>query len=135
MLEKLKRDVCRANRALVEHGLVRLTFGNVSGIDPERTHVVIKPSGVPYSELQPEQMVVVDFNDAERLSVVADESGGSAGEIPRIAESERRKLRQSSRSCRSRPTEVRRKAPRSHPMANWWPTRGPGWPTTTGTST
>jgi L-ribulose-5-phosphate 4-epimerase len=61
MLEKLKRDVCRANRALVEHGLVRLTFGNVSGIDPRRRHVVIKPSGVPYAELEPEQMVVVDL--------------------------------------------------------------------------
>lgn len=61
MLEELKRDVCRANRALVEHGLVRLTFGNVSGIDPERRHVVIKPSGVPYAELEPELMVVVDL--------------------------------------------------------------------------
>lgn len=62
MLEELKQDVCRANRALVDHGLVRLTFGNVSGIDPERTHVVIKPSGVPYTEVEPDQMVVVDLS-------------------------------------------------------------------------
>ncbi|MGD8726932.1 MAG: L-ribulose-5-phosphate 4-epimerase AraD [Gemmatimonadales bacterium] len=61
MLEALKREVCSANRALVEHGLVKLTFGNVSGIDAERLHVVIKPSGVPYAELQAEHMVVVDL--------------------------------------------------------------------------
>jgi len=60
MLEELKQEVCRANRALIEHGLVKLTFGNVSGIDANRLHVVIKPSGVPYAELEPEQMVVVD---------------------------------------------------------------------------
>ncbi|MGD2135776.1 MAG: L-ribulose-5-phosphate 4-epimerase AraD [Gemmatimonadales bacterium] len=62
MLERLKQDVCRANRALVEHGLVTLTFGNVSGIDADRRHVVIKPSGVPYAELEPEGMVVVDLS-------------------------------------------------------------------------
>jgi L-ribulose-5-phosphate 4-epimerase len=61
MLEELKQEVCRANRALVEHGLVRLTFGNVSGIDPQRRHVVIKPSGVLYAKLDAEQMVVVDL--------------------------------------------------------------------------
>jgi len=57
MLNDLKAEVCRANRALVERGLVRLTFGNVSGIDPERQLVVIKPSGVPYDRLAPETMV------------------------------------------------------------------------------
>ena len=62
MLKRLKQDVCRANRALAEHGLVRLTFGNVSGIDPKRRYVVIKPSGVAYAELEPEQMVVVDIS-------------------------------------------------------------------------
>jgi L-ribulose-5-phosphate 4-epimerase len=62
MLEDLKRDVCRANRALVEHDLVRLTFGNVSGIDETRELVVIKPSGVPYAQLEPDQMVVVDLS-------------------------------------------------------------------------
>lgn len=61
MLEELKQEVCLANRALVDHGLVRLTFGNVSGIDARRRHVVIKPSGVPYAELEPDQMVVVDL--------------------------------------------------------------------------
>ena len=46
---------------LPKHGLVTFTWGNVSGIDRERGLVVIKPSGVPYEELQPEQMVVVDL--------------------------------------------------------------------------
>jgi L-ribulose-5-phosphate 4-epimerase len=45
----------------VEYGLVQLTFGNVSGIDPGRRYVVIKPSGVPYAQLEPEQMAVVDL--------------------------------------------------------------------------
>jgi L-ribulose-5-phosphate 4-epimerase len=62
MLEELKGEVCRANRSLVEHGLVQLTFGNVSGIDPGRRYVVIKPSGVPYADLRPEQMPVVDLS-------------------------------------------------------------------------
>lgn len=46
---------------LPKHGLVTFTWGNVSGIDRESGLVVIKPSGVPYEELQPEQMVVVDL--------------------------------------------------------------------------
>jgi L-ribulose-5-phosphate 4-epimerase len=62
MLEDLKRAVCRANLALVEHGLVQLTFGNVSGIDPSRRYVVIKPSGVPYADLQPDHMPIVDLS-------------------------------------------------------------------------
>jgi len=61
MLEELKQQVCRANRALMEHGLVTLTFGNASGIDSERSRVIIKPSGVPYAELEPKHMVVVDL--------------------------------------------------------------------------
>jgi len=61
MLEQLKADVCRANLDLVDHGLVTLTWGNVSGISPDRQHVVIKASGVPYDQMQPEHMVVVDL--------------------------------------------------------------------------
>ncbi|UCG89285.1 MAG: L-ribulose-5-phosphate 4-epimerase AraD [Gemmatimonadota bacterium] len=60
-MAELKQHVCRANRALAEHGLVTLTFGNSSGIDAERRHVVIKPSGVPYDKLEPDHMVVVDL--------------------------------------------------------------------------
>ena len=60
MLEPLKQQVCQANLDLVAHGLVTLTWGNVSGISDDRQHVVIKPSGVPYDQMRPEHMVVVD---------------------------------------------------------------------------
>lgn len=58
-LKELKERVCQANLDLVAHGLVTLTWGNASGLSPDRRSLVIKPSGVPYNELQPEQMVVV----------------------------------------------------------------------------
>ena len=61
MLEKLKKDVCRANLELVRHGLVIFTWGNVSGIDREYGLVVIKPSGVSYDNMKPSDMVVVDL--------------------------------------------------------------------------
>jgi L-ribulose-5-phosphate 4-epimerase len=61
VLDDLRREVCDANRALADHGLVTLTWGNVSGICPERRHVAIKPSGVSYRELTPEHIVVVDL--------------------------------------------------------------------------
>jgi L-ribulose-5-phosphate 4-epimerase len=61
MLDELKAQVCKANRDLVAHRLVTLTWGNVSGISADRRHVVIKPSGVPYDRLTPEDMVVVDL--------------------------------------------------------------------------
>ena len=61
MLTDLREEVCAANRALVEHGLVALTFGNVSGISPERDLVAIKPSGVPYEMLMPDQIVIVNL--------------------------------------------------------------------------
>ena len=62
MLEKLKEIVYKQNMRLKESGLVVLTWGNVSGIDREKGLVVIKPSGVPYSEMKPEDMVVTDLN-------------------------------------------------------------------------
>jgi L-ribulose-5-phosphate 4-epimerase len=61
MLEKLKQDVCRANLDLVREGLVIRTWGNVSGIDRAKSLVVIKPSGVPYEQMKPRHMVVVDL--------------------------------------------------------------------------
>jgi L-ribulose-5-phosphate 4-epimerase len=61
MLEKLKADVCRANLDLVKHGLVVFTWGNVSGIDRKQGLVVIKPSGVSYDDMKPEDMVVLDL--------------------------------------------------------------------------
>ncbi|GAB2499423.1 L-ribulose-5-phosphate 4-epimerase [Alkalibacterium psychrotolerans] len=62
MLEELKQQVYEANMALPEHNLVVFTWGNVSGIDRENNYIVIKPSGVEYSALSPENMVVVDFD-------------------------------------------------------------------------
>ena len=62
MLGKLKEEVCEANLALVRHGLVVLTWGNASAIDRERGLVVIKPSGVSYDAMKPEDMVVVDLD-------------------------------------------------------------------------
>lgn len=59
MLHKLKIEVCDANLALKDAGLVILTWGNVSARDPETGHIVIKPSGVAYEKMLPEQMVVV----------------------------------------------------------------------------
>ncbi len=61
MLDQLKADVCAANLALRDSGLVILTWGNVSGLDPETGLVAIKPSGVSYEAMQPEQMVIVDL--------------------------------------------------------------------------
>ena len=64
MLENLKERVFRANIALVKHGLVVLTWGNVSAREAETGYVVIKPSGVPYDTMQPEDMVVVDMEES-----------------------------------------------------------------------
>jgi L-ribulose-5-phosphate 4-epimerase len=57
----LRDEVCRANLALVERGLVVATFGNVSGIDRELGLVAIKPSGVEYGDLGPSSMVILDL--------------------------------------------------------------------------
>jgi len=65
MLADLKTQVCQANLKLVAHGLVTLTWGNVSGVSADRKFLVIKPSGVAYDELQPEHMVVVSVETGE----------------------------------------------------------------------
>ena len=62
MLEELKQTVCAANLALPKHRLVVLTWGNASGIDREAGLVVIKPSGVDYEGMTPDDMVVVDLD-------------------------------------------------------------------------
>jgi hypothetical protein len=61
MLEELKKKVFDANIELVKRGLVIFTWGNVSGIDREKGYVVIKPSGVDYDIMKPEDMTVVDL--------------------------------------------------------------------------
>ena len=61
MLEELKKQVYKANMELPRYGLVTFTWGNVSGIDKESGLFVIKPSGVDYDKLTPEDMVVMDL--------------------------------------------------------------------------
>lgn len=65
MLEELKKAVCEVNLELVRQGLVVHTFGNASGIDGSREHVVIKPSGVPYEQMGCDEMVVVSLKTGE----------------------------------------------------------------------
>lgn len=62
MLEELKKEVWAANLDLPKYGLVTFTWGNVSGIDREKGLFVIKPSGVEYDKLKPEDMVVMDLD-------------------------------------------------------------------------
>ncbi len=62
MLEKLREKVYLANMELPKRNLVTYTWGNVSGIDRESNLIVIKPSGVEYDELSPENMVIVNFD-------------------------------------------------------------------------
>lgn len=62
MLEELKQTVCEANLLLPKYDLVTFTWGNVSGIDRELGLIAIKPSGVPYDGMAPEDMVIVDFS-------------------------------------------------------------------------
>lgn len=62
MLEELKKRVYEANMLLPKYGLVTFTWGNVSAIDRESGLFVIKPSGVEYDQLTPEDMVVMDLD-------------------------------------------------------------------------
>ena len=67
MLEQLKNQVCSANLELVARGVVIYTWGNVSGISDDRKFMVIKPSGVSYDVMSPDDMVVVDVNSGQRV--------------------------------------------------------------------
>ena len=67
MLEELKELVCKANLELPKYGLVTFTWGNVSGVDREKGLMVIKPSGVEYDNMKPEDMVVVSLENGERV--------------------------------------------------------------------
>ena len=67
MLEALKEQVCRANLLLPKYNLVTFTWGNVSGVDREKGLMVIKPSGVDYDGMTPEDMVVVSLETGKRV--------------------------------------------------------------------
>ena len=62
-LPDLREQVWRANLGLVRAGLVTLSFGNASGVDRDAGVLLIKPSGVPYDELRPEQLVAISLED------------------------------------------------------------------------
>ncbi len=62
MLGELKNQVYEANAMLPKYGLVTFTWGNVSGIDREKGLFAIKPSGVDYDKLSPEDMVIIDLD-------------------------------------------------------------------------
>ena len=62
MLDKLRAEICRLHAELPRNNLVSWTSGNVSGRDPKTGLVVIKPSGIRYEDLTPENMVVVDLD-------------------------------------------------------------------------
>lgn len=66
MLEKLKKEVFKANLELVKQNLVIYTWGNVSARDGKTGYIIIKPSGVPYSEMGYKDMVIVD-SDGNRI--------------------------------------------------------------------
>lgn len=67
MLEELKQAVFEANLLLPKHNLVTFTWGNVSGVDREKGLMVIKPSGVEYDTMRPEDMVVVSLATGEKV--------------------------------------------------------------------
>ncbi len=60
-VHELREQVCAANAALVSAGLVTLSFGNASGVDRATGVMIIKPSGVSYDALQPDDLVAVDL--------------------------------------------------------------------------
>jgi len=64
---ELKERVWRANLDVVEAGLVELTWGNASGVDRQAGVMAIKPSGVPYDALQPEDIVLLSLDDGRTI--------------------------------------------------------------------
>jgi L-ribulose-5-phosphate 4-epimerase len=62
MLDQLRIDICKLNQDLPRYGLVTWTSGNVSGRDPNSGLVIIKPSGVLFEDLTPENQVIVDLD-------------------------------------------------------------------------
>lgn len=67
MLDKLKKEVLEANLMLPKYNLITFTWGNVSGFDKERNLMVIKPSGVEYTDLTEDDMVVVDVKTGKTI--------------------------------------------------------------------
>ena len=106
---ELQERVFQGNRELVRAGLVVLTFGNVSGVDRSENVLAIKPSGVPYEELRPEAIVVVDLETGD---VVAGDSGRppTRPRTPSSTAASRRSAASRTRTPGSRPHGRRRGA-------------------------
>ena len=92
MLEELKQRVYEANMQLPKHGLVTFTWGNVSEIDRETGYFAIKPSGVDYDKLKPEDMVIMDLDGNKAVQddgqILGDALDG-AGHIGQLADARR----------------------------------------------
>ena len=67
MVEQLKKEVFEANLELIRRGVVVYTWGNVSGIDRNNGVMVIKPSGIDYAKMRPEDMVIVSLETGETI--------------------------------------------------------------------
>ena len=80
MLEELKKKVYEANILLPKYGLVTFTCGNVSAIDRESGYFVIKPSGVEYEDMGPEDMVIMDL-DGNKIEGKLNPSSDTATHI------------------------------------------------------
>lgn len=78
MLEELKKQVWAANMLLPRYNLVTFTWGNVSGIDRESGLMAIKPSGVEYDKLTPEDIVLVDIKTGKRAEGTLNPSSDTA---------------------------------------------------------
>jgi L-ribulose-5-phosphate 4-epimerase len=66
-IDALRQEVCRANKMLLQAGLVTMHSGNASGYDPESDTVLIKPSGMDYDQVTPDNLVSVRCSTGERL--------------------------------------------------------------------
>jgi L-ribulose-5-phosphate 4-epimerase len=78
VLKELRISVCQANLDLKASGLVLSTFGNVSGVDRQRKMMVIKPSGLPYTSLIPENMVCVSLETGQTVDSDLNPSSDTA---------------------------------------------------------
>lgn len=81
MLEEIKKKVYLANMQLPAHKLVTFTWGNVSGIDRESGIMAIKPSGVEYDVLTPDDIVLVDINTGKKVEGRLNPSSDTATHV------------------------------------------------------
>jgi len=87
MLEELKKAVYEANMLLPKYNLVTFTWGNVSQIDRETGYFAIKPSGVDYDKLTPDDMVIMDLEGNKIQSILRYTD--ASGTVPCISKDRR----------------------------------------------